>query len=42
MVKSYGIYIMSGRMRSLYVGVTDDIERRDYEHKNKSVPGFTS
>jgi len=42
MMKSYWVYIMSGRTRTLYVGVTNDIERRDYEHKHKSVPGFTS
>jgi putative endonuclease len=27
---------------NLVVGVTNDIERRAHEHKNKSVPGFTS
>ena len=42
MTKSYWVYVMSGRTKTLYVGVTNDIERRDYEHKNKSVPGFTS
>jgi len=41
-MKSYWVCIMSGRMRTLYVGVTNDIERRDYQHRSKSVPGFTS
>ena len=41
-MKTYWVYIMSGRTRTLYVEVTNDIERRDYEHKNKSTPGFTS
>ena len=39
MTKSYWVYIMSGRTRTLYVGVTNNIERRNYEDKNKSVPG---
>ncbi|MDO8682173.1 MAG: GIY-YIG nuclease family protein [Armatimonadota bacterium] len=42
MKKLFYVYIMASRSRTLYVGMTSDLETRVYQHKHKLTPGFTS
>jgi putative endonuclease len=42
MEKQYYIYIMTNKHNTvLYTGVTNDLKRRVYEHREKMIVGFT-
>jgi putative endonuclease len=42
MLKNYYVYIMAIKSRTLYTGVTSNLERRVFEHRDKLLPGFTA
>ncbi|MCS6829480.1 MAG: GIY-YIG nuclease family protein [bacterium] len=41
-MRRYYVYILSSKSRVLYTGITSDLYRRIWEHKQKLVPGFTA
>ena len=41
-MRRYYVYIMSSKSRVLYVGSTNHLHRRVWEHKTNAIPGFTS
>ena len=42
-MKKFGyVYMLTNKNKSvLYIGMTSNLERRIYEHRNRLIPGFT-
>ena len=41
-MKTYYVYVMASASRTLYTGVTNDLQRRVLEHRRKLQRGFTA
>ncbi len=41
-MRTYFVYSLTNRSRTLYIGMTSDLGRRMEQHRSFSVPGFTS
>ena len=41
-MRQYFVYIVASPSRTIYTGVTNNLERRMWEHKHKLFKGFTA
>ena len=42
MQKHYYVYILANSRRTIYIGFTNDLQRRLQEHRDKVIEGYTS
>lgn len=42
MRRSYFVYILTNKSNTLYIGITNNLNRRIYEHKKGLISGFTN
>ena len=40
--KTYYVYLLTNRSKTLYTGVTSNLEQRVWQHKHHVFPGFTA
>ena len=40
--KAWYVYIMTNKSGTLYIGMTNNLARRVWQHREKLAPGFTS
>ena len=40
-MKTYHVYILASRSKTLYTGMTNNLQRRVEQHREKLIPGFT-
>lgn len=40
--KNYYVYILASKKRVLYIGMTNELVKRIWQHKQHQVPGFTA
>jgi putative endonuclease len=38
----FWVYILSSKSGTIYTGITNNLERRVFEHKQHGIPGFTA
>ena len=40
-MKTYYVYILASRSKTFYAGMTNNLQRRVEQHREKLIPGFT-
>jgi putative endonuclease len=40
-MRQFYVYIMASKSRVLYTGITNNLQRRVWDHKHDELPGFT-